>query len=243
MSAPRPSRLVAVVGTGTDVGKTWVTCDLIRHLRASGLVVHARKPVQSFAPDSGPTDADLLAAATGELPESVCPRHRWYELAMAPPMAAEALGRERFVAADLGREIEWPAGVDVGFVETAGGVRSPVAADADSVGLASGLDPDTVLLVADAGLGTIGAVRLAVATMTDLGSTPVVHLNRFDADADLHRRNVDWLRERDGVTVSVASATTLAALGLTGVGDAAGEPCDRFPATETRRDQGRAGTM
>jgi len=30
----------------------------------------------------------------------------------------------------------------------------------------------------------------------------VVHLNRFDGDDDLHRRNLQWLAERDGLAVS-----------------------------------------
>ncbi len=59
--------LVVVAGTGTDVGKTWVGCRLARHFRERGLSVAARKPAQSFAPDqAGPTDAEMLASATGE---------------------------------------------------------------------------------------------------------------------------------------------------------------------------------
>ena len=50
----------------------------------------------------------------------------------------------------------------VGLVEAAGGVRSPLADDGDAVDLAAALRPDRVVLVADAGLGTINAVRLAV---------------------------------------------------------------------------------
>ena len=45
---------------------------------------------QSFARDGRPTDAELLAAASGQAPWDVCPAHRWYPAAMAPPMAAEA---------------------------------------------------------------------------------------------------------------------------------------------------------
>ena len=80
---------------------------------------------------------------------------------MAPPMAAEALGRPPFTLADLVASCDWPApAVDVGLVETAGGVRSPLAADGDCLALCAELTPDLVVLVADAGLGTINAVRL-----------------------------------------------------------------------------------
>ena len=87
----------------------------------------ARKPAQSFEPsdDLAALDAALLGAATGEPAEEVCPAHRWYEVAMAPPIAAAALGRPPFTIDDLVSELRWPTGavaVDVGLVETAGGL-------------------------------------------------------------------------------------------------------------------------
>ena len=50
----RPRRVVAVVGTGTDIGKTWVSAHLLTGLRAADLSVSARKPAQSFDPDDDP---------------------------------------------------------------------------------------------------------------------------------------------------------------------------------------------
>ena len=99
----RPRRVVAVVGTGTDIGKTWVSAHLLTGLRAAGLSVSARKPAQSFDPEDDPAgfDAAVLGEASGEAPEVVCASHRWYEVAMAPPMAAEALGRPSFTVGDL----------------------------------------------------------------------------------------------------------------------------------------------
>lgn len=192
----RPQRLVVVVGTGTEVGKTWVTSRLLRDLRASGLAVAARKPVQSFDQDDPFTDAHLLADASGESPTDVCPRHRWYPLPMAPPMAAEALARPAFSIEDLVAEIQWPLPApDVAFVESVGGVRSPMAANGDAIALVELLQPDIVLLVADAGLGTINDVTLSLDAI-DQGAhvaTPVVVLNRFDPADDLHQRNRNWL--------------------------------------------------
>ena len=97
----RPRTLVVVLGTGTEVGKTWVGAALARELRRTGRTVAARKPAQSFLPEElGGTDAEVLAAATGEAPHEVCVEHRWYPTPMAPPMAADALDRPR-VDADL----------------------------------------------------------------------------------------------------------------------------------------------
>jgi dethiobiotin synthetase len=189
--------MVVVVGTGTDVGKTWVGAQLLAHLRSHGVTVAVRKPAQSFDASDDPDslDAAVLAAASGEAPETVCSPRRWYEVALAPPMAAAALGRPSFSIDDLMAELEWPtAAVDVGLVETAGGVRSPLAADGDCLALCAALGADRVVLVADAGLGTINAVRLAHGALMALDTPVIVVLNRFDDAVDVHVRNRDWLR-------------------------------------------------
>jgi dethiobiotin synthetase len=204
----RPRRLVAVVGTGTDVGKTWVSARLLTDLRAAGLRVAARKPAQSFEPGDDPDgrDAAILGAASGEAAQDVCPAHRWYEVPMATPMAAELLGRPPFTIEDLVSELRWPAdAVELGLVETAGGVRSPLAADGDCLALCVALAPDAVVLVADAGLGTINAVRLTIDALRSVALAPsaavMVVLNRFDAAVDLHVRNREWLQARDALAV------------------------------------------
>jgi dethiobiotin synthetase len=197
----RPARLVFVGGTGTEVGKTWIAAAVLRQLLEQGLRVAARKPAQSFDPGAQVTDADVLAAATGETPHDVCAPHRWYRQALAPPMAAELLGAPAFTVRDLVTELRWPDGVDVGLVEGAGGPRSPLAADGDNVALARALDADVVLLVADAGLGTINAVRMSVGAFA--ASRVVVVLNRYDDREPLHRANRDWLVHRDRLDVVV----------------------------------------
>lgn len=199
----RPRRLVLVAGTATEVGKTWVGGATLALLRRAGTTVAARKPAQSAdLDDPGPSDAEVLGAATGEDPGTVCPPHRTYTVAMAPPMAAAALGLPEPTVAELLGELAWPPEpVDVGWLETVGGPRSPIAADGDAVTLADRLDPDLVVLVADAGLGTVNAV---LSSLAPFGPRPcVVLLNRFDGEDDLHRRNLDWLRTRQGLDVVV----------------------------------------
>lgn len=207
----RPERLVLVAGTGTEVGKTYVSAALACALLARGLRVAARKPVQSFAPGDGKTDADVLAAATGEAAETVCPPHRWLPVPMAPPMALDVLGLGPISISDLVSEIAWPVGTDVGVVESVGGVRSPIANDGDTVDLANALQPDMVILVADARLGAVNAVLTGLPPI--LRWPVVVILNRYNGDDDLHRRNLRWLTDRESlrITTDIEDLASIAA--------------------------------
>lgn len=196
----RPHHLTVIAGIGTEVGKTWVGCRVLERARTRGRAIAARKPAQSFETGQ-PTDAELLSMATGESIHTICPAHRWYAVPMAPPMAADVLGRETISLDDLIAEIRWPVGVALGCVEIAGGLRSPIAHDADNVELIQRLAPDSVVLVADAGLGTINAVRLSLDALR--GQFVHVHLNRFDASNELHVRNRAWLRDVYGIVGTV----------------------------------------
>ena len=220
-------------GTGTEVGKTWVAARLLVELRSQGRSVAARKPAQSFDVGrhgerlGGMTDAEALGAASGEHPGDVCHSFRSYHRAMAPPIAADVLGMPPFTVADLVDELAWPIDpVDIGVVETAGGVRSPQAADGDVCDMVAALGPDLVVLVADAGLGTINGVRMsmdALATVTSsmAGVRTVVVLDRFDGHHDIHRRNLQWLSERDGFAVVTVPGHDPALVDLM-IGDAPG---------------------
>jgi dethiobiotin synthetase len=194
----RPAHLIGVVGTHTEVGKTWVSEALLSRWRVCGLHGAARKPVQSFATETGATDAERLAAASGEDPHAICAAHRWYPCAMAPPMAANVLERPRIKLADLLAELQWPSGIDFGLVETVGGVLSPMAHDGASADFVRRLSPDEILLIANAGLNAINAVRLSMQCL-DPGRTRVF-LNRFDGTEPVHRLNAEWLA-REGIMV------------------------------------------
>ncbi len=213
----RPTHLVVVAGTTTDIGKTWVTARLLEDWRERGWTVAARKPVQSFAAGDDPRfhDSAILAEASQEPDTAVCPEHRRYAAALAPPMAADALGLDPIGVAELAEEVSgsWsPRRVDIGVVELAGGPRSPVAHDGDGIGLTTALGPDTVVLVADSSLGTLNAVRLCIDPLrATTSAVTIVHLNRFDESSSLHRANRDWLTDHDhlAVTTSVAGLARL----------------------------------
>ena len=216
-------------GTGTEIGKTWVAAGLARVLRERGRPVRACKPVQSHDPaEAAPTDAEALAAATGQRPDDVCPPEYTYPVPLAPPMAARKLGRacpsldelaricrsgpalvgvEAGVGgAGVGDAEESAGGADLCIVEGAGGLYSPLAADGDNLGLIERLDPDRVVVVAPAGLGAIHDVVACAAPLAD--RRPVVFLNRFNPREEVHRLNLNWLTEVRGL-MAVTSLESL----------------------------------
>jgi len=202
MQTTRPKTLICVVGTHTEVGKTWCGAQLLLHARRLGKTIAARKPVQSFDDSHANTDAAELARVTGEPVDQVCPPHRSFAMGFAPPMAADVLRRPAIHLDELIAEIAWPANIDVALVETAGGVLSPVAHDGDSVDLVRRLAPDRIVLVADAGLGTLNAVRLSLACLEP--ARAIVFLNRYEPHAELHQLNRKWLSERYGIQVTTS---------------------------------------
>lgn len=87
-----------ITGTGTDIGKTWLACALLRHWRAAGRDVAAFKPLLSGFDPQQPQASDagaLLAAlgrevSTAEL-DAIAP---WrFAAPLAPDMAAAREGR------------------------------------------------------------------------------------------------------------------------------------------------------
>jgi dethiobiotin synthetase len=89
---------VFITATGTDIGKTFVTAGLIRHIRATGRAVDAIKPVVSGFDPQGWHESDpaaLLAAlgrpVTLEEADRISP---WrFKAPLSPHMAARHEGR------------------------------------------------------------------------------------------------------------------------------------------------------
>ncbi len=88
-----------VTSTGTDIGKTFVTAGLVKHLRQSGIAASALKPVVSgFTMEAAAaSDSGVLLTAMGEdiTPVTLNRISPWrYEAALSPDMAAAREGKE-----------------------------------------------------------------------------------------------------------------------------------------------------
>src|SRR5512147_418381 len=115
-----------VTASGTDVGKTFVTLQLIHELTAAGYRVRALKPVASgfdaANPDAGDTGALLRAQGLERNAANLDAVSPWrFSAPLSPDMAAAREGRAVPFAAlvDFCRA---PRDVDVTLIEGIGGV-------------------------------------------------------------------------------------------------------------------------
>ncbi len=157
---------IFVTGTGTDVGKTFVTAALIRHLRQAGKTVDAFKPVVSgFDPDRIETsDTGILLAALGRsvAAAEVERMSPWrFSAPLSPDIAARAEGRSIDFKAlvDCSRHAAYGRGTI--FIEGVGGIMVPLDERHTVLDWMSALRIP-VLLVAGSYLGTISHTLTAL---------------------------------------------------------------------------------
>ena len=154
---------LAILGTGTGVGKTAITLALAEGLRALGARVWIHKPVACGGWDGRRAeDARRLGAALGDgQPEgSLCPRQ--HAEACSPHLAAAAAGMAAPTLAELRAALPHPPDAATWLlVEGAGGVATPLTVDRrDQVDLVVALRLP-VLLVTHRGLGTLSSTVTA----------------------------------------------------------------------------------
>ena len=159
-----------VTGTDTAVGKTVVTCALVRALRARGLDVGAMKPVETGVGDAGPLDALALRAAAGDVDalEDVCPQR--FALPAAPTVAAAAEAREVDLRAIEAAHARLAARHAWLVVDGAGGLLVPAACGASMADLAARLG-HPLIIVARARLGTLNHTALTLEAARRRGLT------------------------------------------------------------------------
>lgn len=180
-----------VTGTDTGVGKTQVSCALLRAMAARGLEPFAFKPFESgMASLDAPGDGRALrAAAGGWQPLETVSLFRFHA-PLAPGIAAKLERR----STSWRRVLETFAsfGLRAGVVEGAGGLRVPLDAKRDVIDAIEALRLPAVV-VARASLGTLNhttltlealaARRLKVAAVVLVHTQPPDEASRHNLEA------------------------------------------------------------
>lgn len=199
-----------VTGTGTDVGKTYVSALILKRLLDENKSAAYYKAAMSgnVRGEDGaliPGDACHVKAVSGSTQslESMCPYV--YEAAVSPHLAAAWEGGA--VALDtvtagyeaLAETYEYI------LMEGSGGIVCPLAVDDDKTLLLedviTALDLPCVI-VADAGLGTINSVVLTAAYMHAAGiRVKGLIFNHYDSANAMHRDNAHLCERLTGLPI------------------------------------------
>jgi len=156
-----------VTATGTDIGKTFVTAGLIRHLRGRDREVRALKPIVSGFDDAHPGGSDpaVLLDALGHpvTPPAIADISPWrFRAPLSPDMAAAREGRSldvdavlTYCRAEIGRK------APLLLIEGVGGVMVPLDGRHTVLDWMAALDLP-VLLVTGSYLGTLSHTLTAL---------------------------------------------------------------------------------
>lgn len=191
---------IFVVGTDTEVGKTYLSAVLVGLLNRDGVGAGYLKPVGSGAeatPD-GPASPDALFVAQRvplvQPPQALCP-----VLAQAPLAPAEALAVE-------GRRLDWEslltacqdrlaAAAEAGevvIVEGIGGLLVPLSQDRLAIDLVTALDLP-VIVAARPSLGTINHTLLTLAELRRRGRPAAGFVFSGPGEEEMARANARWI--------------------------------------------------
>ena len=166
------ARAWLVTGTDTEIGKTHVSCALLRAAASNGLRAVGMKPVAAGAEWIGERrinedTAALLAAGNVDAPESLVTPY-----CFANPIAPHIAAQDEGVDIDFERirtAFEALAmRADCVLVEGAGGLLVPLGPQQDFAGLAAALDLP-VILVVGMRLGCINHALLTVSAIEARG--------------------------------------------------------------------------
>jgi dethiobiotin synthetase len=163
-----------VTASGTDVGKTFVTLQLIGELTAAGYRVRALKPIASgfSAATAAASDSGMLLRAQGlDLSTAnldlISP---WRFAAPLSPDMAAARERRRVPFAALVDFCRAPNSADVTLIEGIGGVMAPLDAEHTVLDWIVALGAPALLVVGSY-LGTLSHSLTAAAALRTRGAT------------------------------------------------------------------------
>lgn len=157
-------RSLFITGTDTSVGKTWITCTLLKLLAERGIAAGAYKPVCSgaeFHADNTPYWADVDALRTHSTlnppEELVCPQR--FLAPLAPNLAAEFENTSVNESLLTAGAAAWQTLTSLLLIEGAGGLYCPLSSHVTVLDLILQLQSPAIVVAANR-LGCISHSRM-----------------------------------------------------------------------------------
>ena len=208
------SKCIFVTGTGTDVGKTYVSGLIIKKLAENGknaayykAAVSGNMRVGGRLIAGDPVQVKKMSGI--EQPEEeMCPYV--YEAAVSPHLASKIEGNPVKMGEILEKFDDICRKYSYITTEGSGGIVCPLRFDDEKIQLEDFIKARDLpcIIVADAGLGTINAVVLTAEYMKNRNiSVKAIIFNRYEPGNRLHKDNIFMCEQLTGLKVAACVKT------------------------------------
>lgn len=203
------AKKIFISATGTDIGKTYVSALIVKKMREAGLDCGYYKPVLSGVVELGgkliQSDPNYVIE-TAQIPITAneCVSYFWQE-AVSPHLAAKRAKEEinidkiKFDFSRMNKKYDYL------LIEGAGGITCPLRLEDGEKYLLKDLIWElglSVIIVADAGLGTINSTLLTVDYARANGiEVEGIILNNYESDNFMHWDNLQQVEYLTGINV------------------------------------------
>lgn len=203
------AKKIFITGTGTDVGKTYISALIVKKMRDCGYNCGYFKPVISGVTEMCgkliDSDANyVIQTANIETEAENCVSYWWKE-AVSPHLAAKRTTQKIDIDKIKYDFSQACKKYDYLLIEGAGGITCPIIINKDEKYLLKDLIWElglSIIIVADAGLGTINSTLLTVDYAKANGiEIEGIILNNYESDNFMHWDNLEQIETLTGINV------------------------------------------
>lgn len=203
------AKKIFITGTGTDVGKTYISALIVKKMREQGFNCGYYKPVLSGVTEmcGKLVDSDAnYVIQMADIPTEAenCVSYYWKE-AVSPHLAAKRMNQKididkiKYDFSQINKKYDYL------LIEGAGGITCPLIIEKEEKYLLKDLIWElglSVIIVADAGLGTINSTLLTVDYAKSNGiEIEGIILNNYESDNFMHWDNLEQIEALTGTNV------------------------------------------
>ena len=198
------SRKLFITGTNTEVGKTFVTCEMLKDLVKSKKSTAAFKPIETGCTKNNkilqPNDSKLFYKVLGKtLSIDLINPYRF--IPPISPNRAIRLAKENITLNDYCDKLNLLNTHDYILIEGAGGICSPLSCDGLNIDFAKKVKMDSILIARDE-IGVINNVILSINTFIKYKlNLKAIVLNRINTKQPRGMDNVKELRSFTNIPI------------------------------------------
>lgn len=199
------AKTIFITATGTDIGKTYVSGLIAKHIKDKGLNIGYYKAALSGSNDIKDSDAWYVKQQADLLDSYDEMVSYTYKHAYSPHLAAQIEGNPPDIKIIKNAYKDISKKHDYMIVEGSGGIICPIRYDSNQKIFLEDIIKELnipSLIIADAGLGTINSTVLTIKYMRskNLKINGVI-LNRFEMANKMHEDNQKMVEEITGVKI------------------------------------------